>query len=367
MRWDRPIRFLIIIGVLFGTLSLKAAIAQQEDVFAPAIDRFVSGVAIPSYQTLYESFSDLDTSVGKLCAAPGQENYDSTRAAFQQAVLAWSAAEVIRFGPIRQENRLERIFFWPDTRSRGLRKINAVLAEGEIQAGTDLEGRSVAIQGLPALELLLFGAGHEELVTAEGDPSRCAFAKVVSHNLSKISRELVTAWEDPVGYQKLLRNPGVDNPLFRSNGEIIQEILKSGSELVELVTAAKLQSPLGKTQETARPKRAAFWRSGFTLENIQTNVQAVVNLQELARLSDLLPEAERGYGRTLVFEAGQVTKTLEDLIREGKTWQELISDPETRTLLQYVLNPLNGVKDILSIYYPEVLGLKLGFNSLDGD
>jgi predicted lipoprotein len=367
MGWGKSSLLLIIISVLFGVPSLKMVVAEQKGKFAPTIDHFVSDVAIPSYQTLYEQFSDLDTSVGQLCAAPGPETYDSASAAFRRAVLAWSAAEVIRFGPIRQENRLERIFFWPDTRSRGLRKISADLAKGDINAETDLEGRSVAIQGLPALEFLLFGTGHKGLADAVGDAPRCAFAKAVSGNLVKISRDLEKDWKGPKGYQKLLRNPGADNPIFRSEGEVIQEILKSGAELVELVVVAKLQSPLGQALKSTKPKRAAFWRSGLTVENFKANIQSVVNLQERARLSDMLPEAERGYGRNLVFEAGQVTKTLESLIEEERPWSTLLRDPESRSLLQYVENPLNGMKDILSIYYPEGLGLKLGFNSLDGD
>ncbi|MCR9214255.1 MAG: imelysin family protein [Proteobacteria bacterium] len=367
MRRDKPTCLLAVIGLLFWVLSLKAAAAGQDSSFAQAIDRFASDVAIPTYQTLYERFSDLDESVGKLCATPGLESHNSASAAFRQAVLAWSAAEVIRFGPIRQENRLERIFFWPDTRSRGLRKIGADLAKGDIDAETELEGRSVAVQGLPALEFLLYGTGHEGLADIAGDAKRCAFAKAVSGNLVKISQDLDKVWKDPGGYQKILRNPGTDNPIFRSDGEVIQEILKSGAELVELVAVAKLQSPLGEDANSARPKRAAFWRSGLTVGNIKANIQAVVKLQERAQLSDMLPEAERGYARNLNFEAGQVTKPLESLIEEETTWSALLRDPESRSLLQYALNPLNGMKDILSIYYPEVLGLKLGFNSLDGD
>lgn len=367
MARKKPICLSILFGILIALLSVKAASATQEEKYAPAIDMFVFNVAIPTYRTLSERFTDLEASVAQLCAAPGGEAYDSAKAEFRNSVLAWSAAEVIRFGPIRQENRLERIFFWPDTRSRGLRKVTANLAKGDIQAGTDLAGRTVAVQGLPALEFLLFGTGHENLSAKEGDPARCNFAMAVSHNLSKIARDLVTAWEMPDGYQRLLKHPGAENPLFRTTGEVLQEILKSGSELIELTVSAKLQSPLGTAEKSAKPKRAAFWRSGLTVENIQANVQAVVTLQEKTRLFDLLPEADKGYARTLEFEAGQVTTTLQRLIQDGRSWPELLSDPEARSLLQYVVNPLNGMKDILSIYYPEALGLKLGFNSLDGD
>jgi len=359
---------IVAFGIILSNLfSITSALADKEGAFSATIDFFVFDVAIPTYKKLSESAEKLDITVGDLCKRPAPEAYNTVNEAFREVVRAWSSAEVIRFGPIRQENRLERIFYWPDTRSRGLKKTRTVLAEGQISADTDLKGKTVAIQGLPALEYLLYGARSVRLKKLGGDPARCAFAKAISNNLRGISQELLAAWESPEKFQKTIGTPGTDNPRFRSNKEAIQEILKSAAELTELVSVAKLESPLGKTVEKSKPKRAAFWRSGLTLENIDWNVRAIVNLQETARLSELLPAEERGYGHNLIFEARQVNKALKTLTDSKKLWPDLVGGPQSRTLLLYVLNPLTGMKDILSVYYPEALGLQLGFNSLDGD
>jgi predicted lipoprotein len=69
----------------------------------------------------------------------------------------------IRFGPVTEENRLERILFWPDRKGIGLKQVQAAIA-GEDATAADpqtLPGKSVAMQGLGALEFVLFGTGSD--------------------------------------------------------------------------------------------------------------------------------------------------------------------------------------------------------------
>ncbi|USG60842.1 imelysin family protein [Sneathiella marina] len=356
-----------IIGFSAGLSSVAHADDNQERLFTATIEHFVNDFAIPTYFDFMTSTIKLDQAVDNLCEKPTAATLTSAKAAFRSTVLSWSAAEVIRFGPIRQENRLERVFYWPDTRSRGLKKVQSILAGGSILKDTKLESKSVAIQGLPALEYLLFGANSEGLTDAGSSAARCNFSKAITSNLMGISQSLYTEWESPNGYQVTLTSPKTTNGVFRSNGEVIQEILKSAAELIELVSKAKLQSPLGKSMEEVKPKRAAFWRSELTLENIQTNVASVVNLQNLAEFAEMLPASERGYSTNLIFDAKQINAALSKLIQSKVSWNSITIDAKMRELLLYIVSPLQGIKDILSIYYPEILGLQLGFNSLDGD
>ncbi|PHQ69643.1 MAG: hypothetical protein COB93_07530 [Sneathiella sp.] len=365
----RSISWVIVAAITFG-LGSAAAKADEKESYSAAIDHFVFDFAIPTYANFQASTEKLDQLVESLCATSTPAALNSVKVAFRNTVLSWSVAEVIRFGPVREKNRIERIFFWPDTRSRVQKSVNAQLGathENLIAPTTLLSGRTVAIQGLPALEVLLFRGDSDRLAMEGGDATRCAFAKAISNNLVNISREIFVAWHSPDAFQETIRTAGPDNPRFRSDAEVIQEILKSGAEMTELISAVKLRPALGDTAKKSKPKRAAFWRSGLTLENIQANISGLVALQEKSRLSDLLPEAERGYARNLLFDARQVENTLTKLIDEKKPWKEQVTETNSRTLLLYLLNPLGGVKDILSIYYPEILGLQLGFNSLDGD
>ena len=64
-------------------------------------------------------------------------------------------------GRSRRKTRLERILFWPDRKSIGLKQVQAALAakDTSITDAGKLKGKSVAVQGLGALEFLLVRDG----------------------------------------------------------------------------------------------------------------------------------------------------------------------------------------------------------------
>src|SRR5207247_4902359 len=82
--------------------------------------------------------------------------------ALQRAYLAtadtWSQIEFLHYGPIGEEFRAERLSYWPE-RKNATAKGLAVLLEKDGVADLTPEmfvKNSVAAQGLPALERLLF-------------------------------------------------------------------------------------------------------------------------------------------------------------------------------------------------------------------
>ena len=115
--------------------------------------------------------------------APRRRRPISTRRAkaFRPTTDAWSYAEIIRFGPITEQNRLERMLFWPDRKGIGLKQVQATLAAKDATAAdpAQLPAKSVAMQGLGALEFVLFGTGAEALATA-GDPYRCRYGAAIA-------------------------------------------------------------------------------------------------------------------------------------------------------------------------------------------
>ena len=57
-----------------------------------------------------------------------------TQKAFAATVEAWSVVEPIRFGPVAQEHRFERIFYWPDPKGLGTRQIREVRSPSRTRA-----------------------------------------------------------------------------------------------------------------------------------------------------------------------------------------------------------------------------------------
>ena len=146
---ERSTLVLVLPLALLGIFPASAAV-NASDIIQRAID----GVVRPAYAGLHQHAEALTQAMHRLCEAPSQGELDAVRAEFSATVYAWSSAEIIGFGPIKENNRLERTLYWPDRKSIGLKQVQAALA-GKDPTATDpaqLAGKSVAMQGLGALE-----------------------------------------------------------------------------------------------------------------------------------------------------------------------------------------------------------------------
>ncbi len=97
---------------------------------------------------------------------------------FADTVLAWAAVEFLRFGPMSQIGRPERFDFWPDPRGVTLRQVNALIAKRDASAldPAALAKKSAAVQGLSALEILLYDDAHSIAADDEEARYRCKLA-----------------------------------------------------------------------------------------------------------------------------------------------------------------------------------------------
>src|SRR5204863_437791 len=76
--------------------------------------------------------------------------------------LAWGGVEFLRFGPMATTGRPERFDFWPDPRGFTDRQLRTLIAQRDPAAldPATLEKKSVAVQGLTVLEILLTDSAH---------------------------------------------------------------------------------------------------------------------------------------------------------------------------------------------------------------
>ena len=327
----------------------------------------IEGHILPAYATLVGAADQQRVEIEALCDAPTPERLDVAHSAFADVVDAWSAVEFIRFGPARTDNRYERLFFWPDRNGRGLNQVQGVIAsEDETVTTTEsLQGKSVALQGLLALDYVLFGTGSDTLV--DGNAHRCAYAKAIAGAIADTSSDLFKDWMGKDGYAALMLNPGLDNVLYRDEGEALQELLRSMAEQLQIVHDAKLVRVLGESSAKARFKRAPFWRSGQSVPSIIANAEAILSLNGAGGFAERLPKQSRRYAGTAQFELRQIKSRLSALQETGHDLETLVSSDETHGRFASVRFPLMAVLRIIGEVYPAELGLTIGFNSLDGD
>ena len=112
-RCRRPVRhhlagfFLAAAGVL-GVVAGDAAAQSTLDHEALATQVMEAHIR-PAYAKFAEKSGALGTTLAEACKRQSAEDVNSVKEAFKAAVLAWSRAEHLHFGPVTEKNRFERV------------------------------------------------------------------------------------------------------------------------------------------------------------------------------------------------------------------------------------------------------------------
>ena len=343
-------------------LTLSTASAGAANVIVQsAIDGFVR----PGYAAFAGATKALKADTDALCLTPSLSQLSQARAAFQSAVAAWSRVEIIRFGPVTEENRLEKILYWPDRKGIGLKQVQAAIAKEDSGAANPiaLAGKSVAMQGLGALEFVLYGTGAETLTT--GAPYRCTFGAAISANLNEMAQDISASWSAADGFAAQWANPAANNALYRTNSEAVSELVDVFVQGLEMVRDVRINSFLGITPEADKPRQALYWRSRATTVSLSANLQGLQALFEASGLAKALTGDSAHIGQSV---AAILTNGAAALDGMGtRPIADDLADAESRKKLDYFRTTTSALSEQIGVRLTGALGLSAGFSSLDGD
>lgn len=359
-------RLIVLAIVITLGLAVAGANAQVTSADAQAITRSVLEQHIrPAYARLDKAAGGLRGRLDNLCKDRSPVALSNARDAFRNAVLAWSHVEHIRFGPVAERHRYDRFAFWPDKQGIGTRQIRAALAKKDpnVTRPESLAGKSVALQGLTALEVLLFGKGSGALgySVVAGD-FRCGFAAAIGANLATMASAVDKGWASDSGFAATFLNPGPGNPVYRKPQEVMLELYKAFTTEIEIVKDIKLARSLGKDAQAARGRRAEFWRSGMALKSMAGNVQAVTELFKTG-FAKLVAMHFKGLDVAVLRGLYRVSGRLGSL---PGPLVETINKPDVWKRLRTVVAQLGAQPSAGSRAIAESAGL-MGLNALDGD
>ncbi|HEV7416627.1 MAG TPA: imelysin family protein [Tianweitania sediminis] len=321
--------------------------------------------ARPAFDALVEAADHAETTIGSLCEAPSQPALDAARDAFGGLVTTWGRASVLRFGPLAANNRFERLFFWPDPRGTTLKQVQGLLVEENEAATTaaSLADGSVARQGLPALEVVLFGAGAEEL-TATGGGFRCRLGHAIAATIEDVAQEVLADWAPNQPFAQSFIAPDGSSAPYHSASEVKGEIIKALTTVFEFVHAAELRPALGEKPDKARGKRAPFWRSDLTFELVVAQLQGARDLLEQAGFTEALPKVHRWIPDSILFELNTALGALRSVDIPP---EHAFEDQNARGKINLADLAVEHAGQQVSEQLAGALGLSMGFNALDGD
>ena len=356
-------------------------------VFAPAISKAATGFKhsglasealyqhiLPAYKKLEHHAAAVEASVQKLCTVATQRNLIETRDQFTHLVAAWSAIEHIRFGPVARDNRHERILFWPDRKGIGRRQVqrHLRLQTKSVVDPQTLRKKSVAVQGLAAMEELLFGTGADGLTTSNPTSRfRCRYAYAVSRNLRLIVVAISMEWSNSkTGFAAHWLAPGRTNPIYQRDEEVTHQLVQAFINGLSTVRDLKLLKPLGYLRNKTRrdtfrkPSKPPFSRSALSLVVLKNNVGGLLGLLQNSGLAARLDVVNPGIIASVVTELAFVIKQFERVEAKGAI---AFRQNDARQVLVAAGFPLKNARIVGGDALAKATGLAIGFTASDGD
>jgi predicted lipoprotein len=352
---------LLIVGPAPASAFDHAALARR------ALDRHI----LPGYARFDAAAKVLADKAASLCGAPSAAALAQTRDAAREALIAWGRIEHIRFGPIAERQRLDRLLFYPDPRGFARKQIDRLLKhhdEGDL-APEKLAGASVAIQGFTAVDRVLFGEGSEALATPSDAASfRCRYMRALADAIAGIAAETRDAWSGP--FKQTWLDPGAGNRAFLTPQETTQALLRSYVTELEVVRLQRLVPVLGEGARSGGHAEPLLPHSGLGVPFILANIEGVrALLTESGFLDPALDANEEVQSALAILKS--VATDLAFAARAGANALDISPDvfanAQARERLTPMILSLKNAEETGRSALSSLTGLSLGFNSLDGD
>jgi predicted lipoprotein len=353
--------------LLLPVLLAGRARAAPDDTALRGLNRaLVEQVLLPGYRRFTAVTANVTARLDALSRAPGDAAaLASAQQGFAETQLAWEAVQPVRSGPADLFSRHARIQFWPDPQDRVSRDLARAIANRDTSL---LEIRSnalnaVTVQGLPALERLLFDPGAAEAL-ATGDAGagyRAALLRAIGGNLAALGRDLLGGWtggETP--HAAALTEPRVP---YATPQDATRELLRIVIGAVAVVADRKLGPALAGSAAEAQPRWLECWRSRLSGRAIQANLDAAAAMLGQGFCPVLEGGGEASLAATLRRAAEELQQSAAAL---PPVLEDAITDPAQRTVPERLQGQAAGLRILLAQRLPPALGLA-GSGELQGD
>lgn len=356
------------LAMLFGMLLFQPASLQAQENSAIEVVQYraVENFIRPGYKRFNKATHWLVVQTESLCKYPSTNALEVARSAFTESALAWGRVEFLRFGPALSKGRIERILYYQGGKYSGISQIKKVLNTQDKTAidVPRLSKKSIAVQGLEALEFVLFAEGSLSLSRKNSSPFRCAYAKAIAGNLDRIAENMNKAWNNPdklAGHWWSLGKTDKDKIESR---EALNRLLATLIHGLEVVRDARLRSIIRNTLGKNRASSALFYFSENTFPMIVANIRGFQQLYDQSGMASLVPESEMKMANSISVDFEQAII----MSRAFKgIFEKVLNDRTNPLKLDDLDKLLTSLIIKLDTQYAPAAGLVAGFAFSDGD
>lgn len=336
-------------------LALPANAKDAESHYA-IVQRTLESHVLPHFAALEVAAAKLPDAVEHVCKTGADGAREELISDFRMAVLAYARVAYLRFGPLIEGSRRERLSFWPDPRGIMNRQLRQLIAASDATVLDAIAKQSAAVQGLPALEALVTDT-EVPLGPQEAAAYRCKLAQVIARNVAQLTSEINGDWTKSGGWKDKLLRPGSDNEFYKEPRDAASELIKAMLTGFQLIATTEVEPLVLKKRGFDGPYAKAnlpklYFRAG--VESLDAYYQAMALESFLDDNKDWVKNWTGGAWRTLRESDGVggvvagVPKTFAPPVR--KVFDMLI---QLRRIVVGELSP--------------AASLAVGFNELDGD
>lgn len=324
------------------------------------------------YADLNRQSAELATESQAFCDSNPEnsaERLSKVRLKWLSTMGAWQKIQWVQFGPVTHNNAGWSIQFWPDKKNLLARKMTQYGKNTQEIAAESIAGASVVIQGISAMELLLFDGDFAAQNAWMDFKKQCQLQLAVARHLQQTTQKLAMAWEEG-GYaeQWLTHNNELEEQgqLVEAEGEIFDALLGQ----MERVKMDKLGGPLGykNRNKVANGYFSESWRSQSSLNNIRANIDAfaqALNDPDYYDLSKKLIDAGHTDLANQLLELTVTVQNSADSLTQPLS--QMVNSEEGKIEVDKLYQQVGDLNSLLKNQVAPALGIVLGFNSNDGD
>ncbi|MEL6167795.1 MAG: imelysin family protein [Pseudomonadota bacterium] len=355
----RPLLALLLIlpSLSFAQSRLgadDAAILQEG--LAVTADAFV----LPAYAAQEAAATNLRDQLDAYCTGDGDIAVVHT--AFADVFLTWQRSSIVQVGPITEAEGPMRVQLWPDPKGFARRAVRTALAAEDpaLVAPDGLDGRSIALTNLTALETLIYDPLPVQSYA-------CDLATAIAAFQADLAAHLVAAWTPGSAFRGEYDTAISGNPRYPNVDTLVREFLAGAIVYVDRLRKFKLLRGLGEATGEARPERTEARRSGLGLPSIETSFRTLADFYETPfGLFDVAPDIG---GSMEYYVLGETARSIADTIAiDPRPLDEIVAEDGTSASeLRRFADLVLYQESFLKSGFSGSIGLTTGFTAADGD
>lgn len=269
-----------------------------DNIITPVFEQFstVAAEQIPAIT----SYCQMEANAAESNATSEQvaTSRDAAKAAWRNAMNVWQQAEVMKVGPLADNDGLLRnkIYSWPVVNSCSVDFEVVNFRIGVVNGQPyNIANRTPSRRGLAAIEYLLFNEQLDHSCTTSTQPenwnnqtdeyrkiARCEFAVEAANDVNNSAQQLISEWSGSDGFANKLKAAGSNGNQFSTELEAINRISDGMFYLDTFTKDAKLATPLGLQANScgsqACPEDVESEYSHHSMNNIENNLLAFQKL-----------------------------------------------------------------------------------------